>query len=504
MAISWQILIDWANDGSFAHDECARVLALRVERGRRSALDVFEAGKATLWLENNDRRFDPYYPSSPLYPNILPRRGVRILAQDADYFELLINGGDLLAVSDTDTLGQGAGLQYLFAGYIEDVEPAGSIGSRVVCITAYDGLRVLGAADVVVELRKAIVASGAVTAVLDAAGWPAAAREIDLSSDDMAYYWTLPETNAKQECDRLARSEYGAFFMTRGGDARFISRANYTADAPTTSLDEAILTDIQVTTPWASIYNDVRVRCYPVAAAALADIWRLAGLELAAGASLTLWVEYTDANGSRTAADGVVAPEAVTDYTANAAADGSGADMTANLTVDATIYSTWAKLVVTNSHATDALFVTLLKLRGQALTRQAAQLRYEDAASQGVFGRRQQTLELATQQDVAIADSLSSGLLAFYSQPAPIVTVRLDNRLAEIMQFELANLVAFTADQYSLSAHMRLDYLSIWTGVTMQDLKAELVLATAHTQSARWRLGDSGQSELGETTYLGW
>ncbi len=80
MTLSWSIQFDWDNDESYAHDEEARVTAVLIERGRSDQFSDFLTGKAVLTLENNDRRFDPWYASSPIYPNVMPRRRVRLLA----------------------------------------------------------------------------------------------------------------------------------------------------------------------------------------------------------------------------------------------------------------------------------------------------------------------------------------------------------------------------------------------------------------------------------------
>jgi hypothetical protein len=56
------------------------VREITVRRGRASEVENFEAGTATLVLDNRDRRFDPFYTSGPYYGNLLPRRQIRIRA----------------------------------------------------------------------------------------------------------------------------------------------------------------------------------------------------------------------------------------------------------------------------------------------------------------------------------------------------------------------------------------------------------------------------------------
>jgi hypothetical protein len=56
------------------------VREVTVRRGRSDEFQEFEAGTATITLDNRDRRFDPLNTSSPYSPNVVPRRGIRITA----------------------------------------------------------------------------------------------------------------------------------------------------------------------------------------------------------------------------------------------------------------------------------------------------------------------------------------------------------------------------------------------------------------------------------------
>lgn len=54
------------------------VRSVSTKRGRSSESDTFSAGQATVVLDNRDRRFDPSYTGSPYYPNVKPKRRLRI------------------------------------------------------------------------------------------------------------------------------------------------------------------------------------------------------------------------------------------------------------------------------------------------------------------------------------------------------------------------------------------------------------------------------------------
>ena len=277
MTITWAIDFDWDGDGSFAYGEEALVTALAIERGRTDEFAEFAAGKCVLTLENDDRRFDPWYTLSPIYGLVAPRRGVRVVA----------------------TYG---GTDYpLFKGKIEEIEPTGHKGNRTVLITAYDGLRDLGAVDVPdVALQTSITTDEAITAILTAAGWPLAERDLDVGNDTLGYWWTPGGQKAKTNLDDLARSEFGAFFMARDGKATFINRRNYNTAAASGTLDQADMADVLLKQPWEVVYNLITVRCNPVNVGSPAALWTLrdANIYVGAGGSVELWAEYQDSNGS--------------------------------------------------------------------------------------------------------------------------------------------------------------------------------------------------------------
>jgi hypothetical protein len=63
-------------------DVTDRVREVTVRRGRSDEFQEFEAGTATITLDNRDRRFDPLNTSSPYSPNVVPRRAIAITAKN--------------------------------------------------------------------------------------------------------------------------------------------------------------------------------------------------------------------------------------------------------------------------------------------------------------------------------------------------------------------------------------------------------------------------------------
>lgn len=112
--------------------------AFRVNRGRQNELDRFQAGRATITLANEDRRFDPTYTAGPYYPNVVPMRRIRILAT---------YGGVTYAV---------------FSGFVDSWEQQYLPPQEAVCIIqATDAFKVLGNAELLTSAYAEEVQSAA-------------------------------------------------------------------------------------------------------------------------------------------------------------------------------------------------------------------------------------------------------------------------------------------------------------------------------------------------------
>ncbi len=481
LGIAWNILIDWNLDGEYTDESAYTIAPLSIERGRSSPFDEVTAAKLTLTLNNNTRRFDPWYGGSPLTGTVLPRRPVIIRA-----------------TYDGNT-------STLFVGKVEDIRPTGGLGNQIVTITAYDGLRDLNAYTVEIALLKSVTTDAAIDDILDAVGWSVGGgyRALDTGSDTLAYWW-CDETalNAIQE---LALSEGGAFFISHSGQATFYSRDTMILGSSKMALDEDHITDIVVTQPWDLIRNSVTVRANPLVVAASGTIWQLEdeAVSIAAGQSITLWAKYYDSDNNLCPADTVIPPAVTTDYTANATQGGGGADMTSKLTVTATIFSRSAKLVCANTHATATLWITLLKIRGQAITPTPLEIKVDDTTSQAAYGKRTLDIDVEWQQSALVAMDYAQSKLNFYKDPQKGAVIRLEGRPYELFNLDIFDRIDFTSGLYSIDESMRIGAMAINASPTMQHLSGEFTLESADN-TTYWLLEVAGNSELGVTTRLGY
>jgi hypothetical protein len=229
------VSIDFANGASFAYplilDDLAfghlneqvladnpadivevtdQVMRVSTRRGRNRLLSNFEAGTATVVINDPNGDFNPQNPSSPYTNKLLPLRKIRIWA-DTPY------QGDTVRI-------------FLFSGYITSYDTSfyqGVDSTSTVTLQCIDGFRLLNN----VATGNAPVPG---CSAGELAGWPASMRAINPGHSTMM---ADPGGNRSilQAIQTVEQSEFGAFYISRQGDARFIDRelitllADYTA-----------------------------------------------------------------------------------------------------------------------------------------------------------------------------------------------------------------------------------------------------------------------------------
>ena len=116
--------------------------------------------------------------------------------------------------------------------------------------------------------------------------------------------------------------------------------------------------------------NHVYVTVYPKRYGTSTQVlYSIAEPELVeAGDTLNITVSYKDPDNNAASIVGasMVTPVATTDYTANSASDGSGTNLTANMSVVATYHAANVDYAITNTGATD-FYVTKLQARGKPI-----------------------------------------------------------------------------------------------------------------------------------------
>jgi hypothetical protein len=202
------VLDDDYLDGTLLGDDVSPYIQnLTISRGRSSQLDQFSAGRCSVTLVNNDRRFDPINEDSPYWDvvqgrtGILPRRKVTVQ----------LNGIDV------------------YVGRIADIDVNYDFNLSTVSIAAADDFVLLANAFTSTAFTPSQQLSGArVTGFLDRTeiAYPAT-RDIDAGTATLGGYQVDANTNALAYLQQCAEAERGLFFIKAGGDLRFTNRADY-------------------------------------------------------------------------------------------------------------------------------------------------------------------------------------------------------------------------------------------------------------------------------------
>jgi hypothetical protein len=191
-------------------DISAQVRKVSTRRGRNRLLSQFEAGTATVTLNDPNSDFNPQNVSSPYYGKLLPLRKIRIYA-------ITTIGGSPVEVN-------------LFSGYITSYDTSfyqGTDADATVTLKCVDGFRLL--ANVSTEIppipgATAGQLSGArIETLLDFADFPDSLQNLNAGNSTMM---ADPGGNRSvlQAIQTIEQSEFGGFFMGRSGKATFLER----------------------------------------------------------------------------------------------------------------------------------------------------------------------------------------------------------------------------------------------------------------------------------------
>lgn len=197
---------------------------------------------------------------------------------------------------------------------------------------------------------------------------------------------------------------FGRIFVTGnasdGETLKFTSRHDRAKAASSLSLSASDIRVQGLTTPTTleKVINECIVEVYPrsIDSSAATGLVQLeAAIEVAVGTAVTINAEYKDPDNKAVRVGGTdMQTLDATDWSANAASDGSGADLTSNFTVVGTFYGSSVKLVLTNVSASVTGYVrgasvAGLRARGKGLYRFApVRLTGTNAASITSYGTR--------------------------------------------------------------------------------------------------------------------
>ena len=184
------------------------VRSVSVRRGRSRFTDNFDAGQATIVLDNRARLFDPSAGTAvtPYGPSMLPRKGVTI----------------------------DVGGQLIFTGQVEDFNLDHALGGdSTTTVVAVDGVSLLAGQFVTPGTATAQATGARIGAVLSEAAvdWPLERRSIDTGAATLGADVVADRVDVLAYLRKVSISEPGRLFMNRAGQVEFRDRLS--AQTPT-------------------------------------------------------------------------------------------------------------------------------------------------------------------------------------------------------------------------------------------------------------------------------
>lgn len=193
--------------GDILEDVTNDLRGVTVRRGRSRELERYQAGAATVDLDNSDRKYDPAAGTAitAFGASMRPRKAVQITA---------------------------AGFQ-VFNGIVEDWDLDYRLeGDHVASVKVTDGFTFLAQQEISPHTATAQATGARISAILDRSeiDWPAGKRDIDtgvatLQADAIGGTANAQPVNALAYLQKVDESEQGAFYVGANGSLVFRDRS---------------------------------------------------------------------------------------------------------------------------------------------------------------------------------------------------------------------------------------------------------------------------------------
>jgi hypothetical protein len=191
--------LDFTLSGDRFFDITPRLVTTTVRRGKSEALDRIDAGITSITVDNSDRLFDPLYEAGLYYGQLIPRRSVRVSANDLP----------------------------VFVGFIDDFDIQYEPGVQsVVRIEVSDAFSILTNSGLTEFTPPSELSGERIETVLDRPelNWPVALRDIDPGNSVMLDNDVAEGTPALEYLQLVGNSEFGILFLSKDGKVSFRER----------------------------------------------------------------------------------------------------------------------------------------------------------------------------------------------------------------------------------------------------------------------------------------
>lgn len=332
--------------------------------------------------------------------------------------------------------------------------------------------------------------------------------------------------NALQEAQRITLSEMGYLYMkgdtSAGGVLRWENRHTRPANVTNKVVISNAMNALSVPSNVDDILNNIQVTVHDRNASGSPVVLYSSTSQPSIGplGSIVVTGAYRDPTqqAARIAGTAFIGLVSGTDYVANSAADGSGTNLTANLTVSVVADGSAATFTITNNSMTTSCYLTTLQIRGTALyDYDSPTLINRNSASEAIYGSQVLPIDMVYQSDVGVGGGVASWIDAIWGTPFPyakqvsfLANVSDANMLAALT-VEVGDRIGIVETQTGVSTVI--SGQTITRGYFVQRVILDVaegpiltvtwMLAPADVLPY-WILEQAGSSELDNTTRLGY
>jgi hypothetical protein len=314
---------------------------------------------------------------------------------------------------------------------------------------------------------------------------------------------------------QICLSENGAIY-TRGSNSTasylYFENRQHRSNNPAIAftIDDTMMLTMDAPGSRDDIYGTVRVIVHPITEDVVPnrEVAKLqtGTLRINVGETVEIFLPYRDSSDNLIGAVNQISPAAFQDYTFNTQENGSGTDITSNLTVAVvgTFSGEGARLALTNAGAFVG-FVTRLVVRGSGLIRSDVLLEQVIA---GAYGDQVYTYDMPYQSSVTAGQAILDSLVAKFASPfanVPSVTFPANLSQARFNAMEFVEI----GERIILSEQVSGIESQPFTinKVRLETDAAGFTWCTWGLEQASaqqfWLMGVPGVSEIGVTTVVG-